>query len=72
MKCPKCGKEGCKFTDRKEATRKIGKGGKKHYHKIMGRKRAYLKINDKGDSDTSIRENNIAKCNKCGFEGEIK
>ncbi|KKL92997.1 hypothetical protein LCGC14_1879170, partial [marine sediment metagenome] len=37
MKCPKCGKEGCKFTDRKEATRKIGKGSKKHYHKIMGR-----------------------------------
>ncbi len=72
MKCPKCHKEGCSYIDRKETTRKIGKGKKKHHYKTMTRKRAYLKINDKGDSDTSVRENNIAKCNKCGFEGEIK
>ncbi len=72
MKCPKCGKEGCNFIDRKETSRKIGRGKKQHYHNTLARKRAYLKVKDTGQSDTSVRENNIAQCKHCGFRGKIK
>ncbi len=70
MKCPKCGKEGLRYTDRKEDMRAIGGGKKKHYHITQRRKRAYLKVNDKGESDTSVRKHNEVECRKCGFRGK--
>lgn len=56
MKCPNCGKEGFKYTDRKEDGE---------------RKRAIPKVGKDVKEDTTVRQSNIAKCKKCGYEGKI-
>lgn len=65
MKCPNCGKEGCKYTDRKISVETI-KG--KEITKIE-RKRAKsvdTKVRREGG-----RKHNKVRCNKCKWEGEI-
>ncbi len=63
MKCPSCGKEGCSYTDRSE---KIIEDKKtKNKIKSFERKCAVPK------KDRPSRQHNKAKCNKCGWEGEI-
>ena len=70
MKCPKCNKEGCYYTDRGIETVSTKEGKVKR--PVRKRAATYIDKEGKGvSSKGGARAHNEAKCNKCKWEGTI-